>query len=805
MKLFRTVIFLRMLSRRNQTLVLSLSIIILATASIHIGELWLKWRMGEYWTFFSLYWDNVSGKRFHSQMCQHMPIDVVYTWSNGSDPRRLEELRVVLETVTQKISTGIGDVRIPPSQFKCSFKNCVPSEFLVVSPALPPHNDIRELSQVWPGVEEAVDWEIASVEENNISIFRFPTVDVAERLSKGLDTFYVHGKQRSVHRGFWTSDHNVPFAQLSSSIVLASSVPKEILQSKNITTSLLPQAVLASVVSIIPHLKSEVAVITFADEGSTETLLSRIHNRPSNALSVGFHRAYLLLRNSMFVASFADVKAKRFRDNYELSYSLRSLEMHAPWVRHVYLVTAGQIPHWLNLDAPRLTVLSHEDIFPNKSHLPTFSSSAIEVHLHKIPGLSKKFLYMNNDFFFGQTVWPDDFYSEIHGQKVYLSSTVVQCDPGCPEALIQNGHCDFACNISACQFDGGDCKIEDAHGDFTGRNFRSRSLKAAFDDSVMHVQNLFNVAYGLEARRFLAHTPYLIDRNILGKLQSKYPKEFEETSSHQLRTGRDMQLSFSYYYYLMSERQVFDPEKIFDEFDTDKSGTWSDREIRTLLTRLNKLPLRLETWDLFEQDLKNCAAKLPKEYSKGVCTPSYERSVNSTLPVISKQLIAACDGIVSRLKKNFGDRKKFKFQVANDSSFHFKALVSHVSQVLYQLDDVRKNPRKFLCVNDDMDDDSPENEIVANYLVDFFESLYPMRSSFELLDDEANPFLRTKELTEWRRRRRTVRIVTYCCFLVLVLFTLASFSHLQMTRWSMKIFVFVVVLGVGCYFCAAFW
>ena len=44
----------------------------------------------------------------------------------------------------------------------------------------------------------------------------------------------------------------------------------------------------------------------------------------------------------------------------ELRYSLRSLEMFAPWIRHVYIVTNGQIPYWLNLDNPRLTLITHQ-------------------------------------------------------------------------------------------------------------------------------------------------------------------------------------------------------------------------------------------------------------------------------------------------------------------------------------------------------------------------------------------------------------------------------------------------------------
>ena len=34
---------------------------------------------------------------------------------------------------------------------------------------------------------------------------------------------------------------------------------------------------------------------------------------------------------------------RRFRDNDELKYSLRGLEMYAPWIRNVYIVTNGQV------------------------------------------------------------------------------------------------------------------------------------------------------------------------------------------------------------------------------------------------------------------------------------------------------------------------------------------------------------------------------------------------------------------------------------------------------------------------------
>lgn len=33
----------------------------------------------------------------------------------------------------------------------------------------------------------------------------------------------------------------------------------------------------------------------------------------------------------------------RFRDNDELRFSLRSLHMYAPWIRHIFVVTNGQV------------------------------------------------------------------------------------------------------------------------------------------------------------------------------------------------------------------------------------------------------------------------------------------------------------------------------------------------------------------------------------------------------------------------------------------------------------------------------
>ena len=92
-------------------------------------------------------------------------------------------------------------------------------------------------------------------------------------------------------------------------------------------------------------------------------------------------------------------KGVRFEDINTFQYLFRSIEKYLPWVRNVYLVTCGHYPHWLNLEHPKLNLLTHQEIFPNKNDLPTFNSSAIESTFHNIEGLSEKFLYFNDDMF----------------------------------------------------------------------------------------------------------------------------------------------------------------------------------------------------------------------------------------------------------------------------------------------------------------------------------------------------------------------------------------------------------------------
>ena len=92
----------------------------------------------------------------------------------------------------------------------------------------------------------------------------------------------------------------------------------------------------------------------------------------------------------------------RYRDWGELRYAMRSVASYAPWVRRIFLVVASpsQVPAWLDAQHSRIVIVYHRDLFDDPAtQLPTFNSLAIESVLHRIAGLSQRFIYFNNGAF----------------------------------------------------------------------------------------------------------------------------------------------------------------------------------------------------------------------------------------------------------------------------------------------------------------------------------------------------------------------------------------------------------------------
>lgn len=129
----------------------------------------------------------------------------------------------------------------------------------------------------------------------------------------------------------------------------------------------------------------------------------------------------------------------RMSDNGELYYSIKSVDRFAPWFRciHVLVNDDTVVPGWL-LHHAKVRVVRHSECIPREV-LPLYNPVSIEMWLHRIPDLSERFVYSNDDMFLGRPVLPRDFF-DVRGRMIcrYRGYGDVQDAPGNSyESMIQ--------------------------------------------------------------------------------------------------------------------------------------------------------------------------------------------------------------------------------------------------------------------------------------------------------------------------------------------------------------------------------
>lgn len=192
--------------------------------------------------------------------------------------------------------------------------------------------------------------------------------------------------------------------------------------------------------------------------------------------------------------------SSRFTSHDELRYSLRSVEMYADWVRHIYIVTDQQTPRWLDTSHPKITMVDHRDIFTDTSVLPVFNSRALESQVHHIPGLSEHYLFMNDDVFFARPTNPSLFVMSNGLAKFFPSPKTLDASERMPHdspfmAASKNGR-DF---------------IAEQHG--------------------------------LTATRKFLHTPRVQSRSVLEDLERQFPDMFANVAASKFRHVDDVAMA----------------------------------------------------------------------------------------------------------------------------------------------------------------------------------------------------------------------------------------------------------------------
>ncbi|WP_201023165.1 stealth family protein [Serinicoccus chungangensis] len=232
--------------------------------------------------------------------------------------------------------------------------------------------------------------------------------------------------------------------------------------------------------------------------------------------------------------------ASRYASHDELRFSLRSVHMYAPFVRHVYVVTDDQVPSWLDPDAGGLTVVDHRDIFEDPTALPTFNSHAIEARLHHIPGLSEHYVYLNDDVFLARMRRAEDFFHANGIAQVPFSSA---------------------------QFGVGDPVVGEVAPNSAGKNVRSL-LQADFGRGITHK---------------FKHAPHPQLRSVMAELEERYAEPVARTSRRRFRSTDDVApaATMHHHYALLTGRAVSAPTRMRY---VNISSTDAVRRLEALLT-----------------------------------------------------------------------------------------------------------------------------------------------------------------------------------------------------------------------------
>lgn len=193
--------------------------------------------------------------------------------------------------------------------------------------------------------------------------------------------------------------------------------------------------------------------------------------------------------------------AQRYRSRDELRYSMRSLHLFAPWVRRIHLVTAGQVPAWLDTAHPAVRVVDHRDVLP-ASALPTFSSHAIETRLHAVPDLADHFVYVNDDVFLGRPRRKEHFFS-----------------PGGQYAA-------FVADHRAVGLPGTDDRPY---------------LTAALNN-----RRVLAEAFGVALTQTMMHSPHPQRRSVLEEIAARFPDEVDRTTHAPFRSATDLSMLSSF-------------------------------------------------------------------------------------------------------------------------------------------------------------------------------------------------------------------------------------------------------------------
>lgn len=238
----------------------------------------------------------------------------------------------------------------------------------------------------------------------------------------------------------------------------------------------------------------------------------------------------------------------RFRNDFDfLKYWFRGVEKFAPWVNHIFFVTAGHLPDWLNPDHPKLKIIHHSDFIP-KEFLPTFNSHTIENNLHRIAELSENFVYFNDDFYLLRKTRPEDFFQEgQHQGKTQLLPRAFFAE----NIIINNPSRDIFPYIQM-------NNMALVNQDYDKRSFYKLHKSKAYNIkySIFNLRNFLLKPWREFSLLYDPHCAISYKKSTFETVWRKHEEILRETSLHRFRSDRDVSHLIFYYTQLLEGKFI---------------------------------------------------------------------------------------------------------------------------------------------------------------------------------------------------------------------------------------------------------
>ena len=251
--------------------------------------------------------------------------------------------------------------------------------------------------------------------------------------------------------------------------------------------------------------------------------------------------------------SNSDNSEARYREWDLFRYWFRGIETYAPWVRTIHLVTWGHLPPWLNTEHPKLHIVNHRDFIP-REYLPTFSSHAIELNMHRIPGLSEHFLYFNDDVYMTRISSPDDFFSGDLPRDTAVFGIVKNTD-------IENFMPYIMLNMLAL-----------INMNFSKRKMLRRDFAKWFSpkNGKGVLNNLYLLPWGSFTGFRNYHTCIAYRKQTLSEVWEKFPDILDQTCNRRFRSREDVnQYLFRYWQLVNGQFQPRKPDSAYITIGTE--------------------------------------------------------------------------------------------------------------------------------------------------------------------------------------------------------------------------------------------